>query len=219
MFSACSFTQAEESMVDEPRFTISSLLEGKSALVQITPVTSTGNQPQLPSQGIAGSQGLGLEIANIAALPDAEDYPQDAFYSANFTSAEMAHCMRQPMAKAAFQTLLAAKRAIVKAGAAGAPKDGYKDIEIGFDGEARPTYPGCLLSLSETGTVAAAACFWIGGLEWPAAQPAAATQAPRAAQRVIPTRIRILAVFVVLSLLVLFGLGLFKILQIALPHR
>jgi phosphopantetheinyl transferase (holo-ACP synthase) len=203
--SARSFTQAEESMADEPRFTISSLLEGKSA--------------QLPSQGFAGPQGLGLEIANIAALPEAEDYPQDAFYSANFTAAEIAHCMKQPMAKAAFQTLLAAKRAIVKAGAAGAPKDGYKDIEIGFDGEGRPIYRGCLLSISETGTVAAAACFWIGGLEWPAAQPAAATQAPRAAQRVIPTRIRLLAVFVVLSLLVLFGLGLLKILQFALPHR
>jgi phosphopantetheinyl transferase (holo-ACP synthase) len=204
-------------MADEPRFTISSLLEGKSALVQITPVTSTGNQPLLPSQGLNGPQGLGLEIANIAALPDAEDYPHDAFYSANFTAAEIAHCMKQPMAKATFQTLLAAKRAIVKAGAAGAPKDGYKAIEIGFDGEGRPTYPGCLLSLSETGTVAAAACFWIGGVEWPAAQPAA--QAPRAAQRVIPTRIRLLAVFVVLSLLVLFGLGLLKILQFALPHR
>jgi phosphopantetheinyl transferase (holo-ACP synthase) len=217
--SARSITQVEESMADEPRFTISSLLEGKSAVVQITPVASAGNQPPLPSQGLNGPQGLGLEIANIAALPDAEDYPQDAFYSANFTAAEIAHCMKQPMAKAAFQTLLAAKRAIVKAGAAGAPKYGYKDIEIGFDGEGRPIYRGCLLSLSETGTVAAAACFWIGGLEWPAAQPAAATQAPRAAQRVIPTRIRLLAVFVVLSLLVLFGLGLLKILQFALPHR
>lgn len=206
-------------MADEPRFTISSLLEGKSALVQITPVASAGNQPQLPSQGFAGSQGMGLEIANIAALPDAEDYPQDAFYRANFTAAEIAHCMKQPMAKAAFQALLAAKRAIVKSGAAGEPTEGYRAIEIGFDGEGRPTYPGCLLSLSETGTVAAAACFWIGGLEWPAARPVAATQAPRAAQRVIPTRIRLLAVFVVLSLLVLFGLGLFKILQTALPPR
>lgn len=196
-------------MVDEPHFTMSSVLEGNSALVQITPVAAAGNQPPFPGQG----QGLGLEIANIAALPEAEDYPNDAFYSANFTAAEIAHCMKRPAAKAAFQTLLAAKRAIVKSGAAGEPKDGYKDIEISFDGEGRPIYPGCLLSFSETGTVAAAACFWLGGLKWPAAEP------PRAGQRFIPTRHRILAVFVVLSLLVLFGLGSLKIFQLALSHR
>jgi phosphopantetheinyl transferase (holo-ACP synthase) len=206
-------------MADQPRFTITSLLEGKSAPVQITPVAAEGTQPPLPSPRLPGANGLGLEIANIAALPDAEDFAQDAFYRANFTPAETAHCLKQPAAKAAFQSLLAAKHAIIKSGAAGEPKEGYKNIEIGFDSEGRPTYPGCLLSLSETGTLAAAVCFWIGGLEWPAAQPPAATQAPRAGQRVIPTRIRILAVFVVLSLLVLFGLGFLKILQFGFSTR
>jgi len=206
-------------MADQPRFTISSLLEGKSAVVHITPAAAAGSESPLPVQGLAGPKGLGLEIANIAALPDAEDFAQDPFYSANFTAAEMTHCMGQPIAKASFQSLLAAKHAIVKSGAAGEPKDGYKEIEIGFDGEGRPTYPGCLVSLSETGTLAAAACFWIGGLEWPAAQPAAATHAPRAGQRDIPTRIRLLAVFVVLSLLLLFGIGSLKVLQFGFPHR
>jgi len=206
-------------MADEPRFTIGSLLEGKSALVQITPVAGEGNPLPPPGQGLAGPKGLGLEIANIAALPDAEDYSQDPFYGANFTAAELAHCTGQPVAKAAFQGLLAAKHAIVKSGAAGAPKDGYKDIELGFDGEGRPTYPGCLLSVSETGTVAAAACFWMGQAEGLAAQPQAGVQALRAGQRFIPTKHRLLAVFVVLSLLVLFGIGFLKILQFGFPHR
>jgi phosphopantetheinyl transferase (holo-ACP synthase) len=206
-------------MADQPRFTITSLLEGKSAVVQIMPVAAEGNQPPLPDTRLSGPKGLGLEIANIAALPDAEDYSQDAFYRANFTLSEIAHCTGQPVARAAFQGLLAAKHAIIKSGAAGEPKEGYKDIEIGFNAEGQPTYSGCLLSLSQTGTVAAAVCLCIGGLEWPAAQPGAATQAPPAAQRVIPTRVRLLAVFVVLSLLVLFGLGFLKILQFGFTHR
>jgi phosphopantetheinyl transferase (holo-ACP synthase) len=188
-------------------------LEGKSAVVEITPVAAEGIQPAVQGPGLRGSKGFGLEIANIAALPDSEDYAQDPFYCANFTPSEVAHCSKQPVAKAAFQSLLAAKRAIVKSGAASEPKEGFNGIEIGFDGEGRPSYPGCLLSLSDTGTIAAAACFWPGGLAWPAAQTAAPAKATPAQTRVVPTRIRILAAFVVLSLLALFGFGSLKILE------
>jgi hypothetical protein len=61
--------------------------------------------------------------------------------------------------------------------------------------------------------MAAAACFR------PAAQPATAAEIARAEQRIIPTRIRIVALLVVLSLLVLFGIGFWKILDFLLPHR
>ncbi len=202
---------ARESIADQARF-VTSLSEGKSAVVEITPVAAEGIEPAIPSPG--RPCGLGLEIANVAALPDSADYAQDAFYQENFTPSEIAHCGKQPVAKAAFQKILAAKRAIVKSGAASASLEGYKDIEISFDDDGRPFYPGCLLSLSDTGTIAAAACFWPGGLVWPAAQTAAPAQAASPVQpRVIPTRIRILATFVVLSLLALFGLGSFKILE------
>jgi phosphopantetheinyl transferase (holo-ACP synthase) len=196
------------------RFTITSLLEGKSAVVQITPVAGEGIEPAIPSAALHGSRGLALEIANVAALPDAEDYAQDAFYRANFTPAEIARCSKEPAAKAAFQSLLAAKRAIVKSGAVREPQEGLNGIEISFDGGGSPSYPGCLLSLSDTGTIAAAACFWLGGVAWPAAQPEAA-QAARTQPRVVPTKIRILAALVALSLMVLFGLGSLKIFQLA----
>jgi phosphopantetheinyl transferase (holo-ACP synthase) len=184
-------------------------------VVEITPVAGEGIEPAVPVSVPHGSKGLGFEIANIAVLPDSEDYAQDPFYRANFTPSEIAHCSKQPAAKPAFQRILVAKHAIVKSGVVGEPQEGFNSIEIGLDGEGRPSYPGCLLSVSDTGTIAAAACFWLGGLAGPAAQTATPAQAAPAQPSVIPTRIRILAAFVVLSLLALFGIGFLKILEFA----
>jgi hypothetical protein len=196
-------------MTNQARFTIASLLEGKSALVQITPVAADGSPPGIVGPGFHGSKGLGLEIENIAALPDAEDYALDEFYRANFTPSEIAYCIKQPAVKAAFQGLRAAKRAIVKSGAANDSPDGPRSVEIDFDGEGRPTYPGCLLSIGDTGAIAAAVCFWLGGLDWPAPASASGAEAAQARlERTFPIKTRILAFLVLLSLLLLFGLGL-----------
>jgi len=200
-------------MTNQARFTIASLLEGKSALVQITPVAADGSPPASGGAGLQRSKGLGLEIKNIAALPDAEDYALHEFYRANFTPSEIAYCISQPMVKAAFQGLLAAKRAIVKSGAASDTPDGPRSVEISFDGEGRPTYPDCLLSISDTGTIAAAVCFWLGGLNWPP-PPESGAEAARPQMRTFPVRTRILAFLVLVSLLLLFALGLWEILKL-----
>jgi phosphopantetheinyl transferase (holo-ACP synthase) len=201
------------SMTNQARFTINSLLEGKSALVHITPVAPDEILPGGGDAGFPGSKGLGLEIENIAALPDAEDYTRHEFYVANFTPSEIAYCTKQPKTKAAFQGLLAAKRAIIKSGAVNNPPDGHRSVEISFDGEGRPIHPGCLLSISHTGTLAAAACFWPGGFSWPA--PVAMTRAEAARSHLVkfPLKSRIFAFLVLLSLLVLFALGLLKLLE------
>jgi phosphopantetheinyl transferase (holo-ACP synthase) len=201
-------------MTNQARFTIASLLEGKSALVQITPVAADGSLPASAGAGLHGSNGLGLEIENIAALPDAEDYALHEFYRANFTPSEIAYCIKQLAVKAAFQGLLVAKRAIIKSGAASDSPDGPRSVEIGFDGEGKPTYPGCLLSISDTGTIAAAVCFWLGGVNWPAPPPANGAEAARPQTRTFPVKTRILAFLVLLSLLLLFALGLWKILEL-----
>jgi phosphopantetheinyl transferase (holo-ACP synthase) len=201
-------------MTNQARFTIASLLEGKSALVQITPVAADKSPPGIAGPGLQRSKGLGLEIENIAALPDAEDYALHEFYRANFTPSEISYCIKQPVVRAAFQGLRAAKRAIVKSGAASDSPDGLRSVEIGFDGEGRPTYPGCLLSISDTGTIAAAVCFWLGGLDWPTAPPATGAEAARPQMRTFPAKTRILAFLVLLSLLLLFALGLWKILTL-----
>lgn len=161
--------------------------------------------------GPKSANGLGLETGNVAALPDAEDYAAHEFYTANFTTAEIAHCLAQPAVKAAFQSLLTLKRAIVKSGAARAPAEGYRDIEISFDAEGEPAYPGCLLSVSSTGTTAVAVCLWLGGIEWPHAL-AAAGQALRKTMH-FNVRTRIFAFLVLLSLLTIFGFGIWKALE------
>jgi phosphopantetheinyl transferase (holo-ACP synthase) len=170
-----------------------------------------GGEAAGASLRLQGPKGLGLETANVAELPDAGDYAAHEFYAANFTAAEIARCAALPAAKAAFQSLLAAKRAIVKAGAASAPAEGYKEIETGVDAEGRPVYPGCLLSVSSTGTIVAAVCLWLEGIEWPHA-PGAAGQALRKTLHFkVPTRI--FAFLVLLSLLTIFGFGIWKALE------
>ena len=57
-----------------------------------------------------------------------------------------------PRQRQPFKALLAAKRAIIKSGAAVSdPPEGRRSVEISFDGEGRPSHPGCLLSISHTG--------------------------------------------------------------------
>jgi phosphopantetheinyl transferase (holo-ACP synthase) len=206
-------------MTNQARFTINSLLEGKSALVHITPVAPDGTLLGSPVPSLQGSKGLGLEIENIAALPDAGDYSQHEFYLANFTPSEIAYCTKEPKTKAAFQGLLAAKRAIIKSGAVNNPPGGYRSIEISFDGEGGPAHPGCLLSISHTETIAVAICFWLGELAWPApaAAPATGGEAARPQIRKYSLKTRIFAFLVLLSLLALFALGLWKVLEF-IPH-
>jgi phosphopantetheinyl transferase (holo-ACP synthase) len=191
-------------MTKQARFTITRLLEGKSAIMHITPVAADGSPPGSAGTGLRGSKGLGLAIENIAALPDAEEHALHEFYRAHFTPSEIALCIRQPAVKAAFQGLLAAKRAVIKSGAASEAQVRLGSIEIGFDSEGRPTYPGCLLSMSDTGTIVVAVCLWLGGLDWP---PAPASGAARPQMRTYPVKMRILAFLVLLSLLLLFALG------------
>lgn len=200
-------------MTNQARFTINSLLEGKSALVHITPAAPEESFSGSASTGLEGSKGVGLEIANMAALPDAEDYVRHEFYVANFTPAEITYCTKQHKVKEAFQILLAVKRAVIKSGAAAGDERG---IEINFDEDGRPSHPGCLLSTSHTDTIAAAICFWPGALSWPPS-PVAGLEATRSKVINYPVRSRILAFLVLLSLLVLFGLGLWKLLE--LWHR
>lgn len=197
-------------MTGRGRFTIARLFRRKSAE---TPMTAAAGQeePQPLGEGGQAAKGLGLEIGNIAELPEAEDFAAQEFYRANFTPSEIAYSTKQPAVKAAFRGLLAAKRAIVRSGAAPEPASGLASIEIGFDGEGRPTYPGCALSICYTGTIAAAVCLWLGGIAFPGA-PA------HQALMTFKPGTRILAFLLLLSLLVAFAYVLWGILLL-LAHR
>jgi hypothetical protein len=64
-----------------------------------------------------------------------------------------------------------------------------------------------------------AICFWLGELAWPApaAAPATGVEAARPKIRKYSLKTRIFAFLVLLSLLALFALGLWKVLEF-LPH-
>lgn len=201
-------------MSDQADTTAQDVPEKKGEAAQAGQAAGAGAAGASPAQlnpALKSSQGLGLEAGNVASLPDADDYAAHEFYAANFTAAEIAHCLAQPAVKAAFQSLLILKHAIVKSGAASAPANGFKEIETGIDAEGRPAYPGCLLSVSSTGTIAVAVCLWLDGIEWPHAL-AAAGQALRKTMH-FKIRTRIFAFLVLLSLLTIFGFGIWKALE------
>jgi phosphopantetheinyl transferase (holo-ACP synthase) len=176
--------------------------------------------PTKPSDTIFGSTsanpneksgGIGIEIETLASLPDAENYAEHEFYSDNFTASEIAYCLQQPSVKAAFGGLIAAKKAIVKAGAARGPLEGLSRIEILHDEEGKPFYPECFLSTTYTDLTALAICSW-RTLPDPSF-PENAFGIPRAALGLPGLKVRIFIAFVLLSLLFLFAVGLWFILH------
>lgn len=121
------------------------------------------SEPAAPRRAAAGTGappagGVGLDLEQIEALPQADDYREHAFYRDNFTPAEIAYCIRQPNVRASFCGLWAAKEAVLKSGAAVAQGTTLAHIEIGRDEAGRPTHPGCALSISHTPQTAAAVC-------------------------------------------------------------
>lgn len=155
------------------------------------------------------ASGVGLEIVTIADLPDAENYGDHEFYHENFSASEIAYCLRKASAKASFGGLLAAKKAIVKSGAALGPLEDLRQIEITHDAEGRPSHSGCLLSISHAGAIAAAVAWRQGG----SGHPGQSVPPPGRGTRRGPN---IFASVVLASLLFLFGFGLWKILSLAL---
>jgi phosphopantetheine--protein transferase-like protein len=139
--------------------------------------------PVLP-HGASPLSGIGIDIEEVGALPQADDYREHAFYRDNFTDAEVAYCIRQADAKASLCGLWAAKEAIFKAGLADAPSGHFKTIEIARDKLGRPSFPGGQLSISHTPTTAVAVCVAFGvaqpapKLAPPPAPPAPAPIAP-----------------------------------------
>jgi phosphopantetheine--protein transferase-like protein len=59
--------------------------------------------------------GIGIDMEKIAAMPQAVDFREDAFYKMNFAPSEIAYCILQPDPLASFAGLFAAKEALVKA--------------------------------------------------------------------------------------------------------
>jgi len=107
---------------------------------------------------VASTGGIGIDIEDVASLPQAEDYREHSFYRDNFSPAEIAHCLLQPHVRASFCGLWAAKEAILKSAPQLTRLTRLIDIEIEHDGAGRPTHPNCYISISHTPHTAVAVC-------------------------------------------------------------
>jgi phosphopantetheine--protein transferase-like protein len=194
------------------RFTLASLAEGRTALVQITSVPSS-TAAALSTLLHEGSGGIGIAIENFATFPETDEYQSHEFYRNNFTSREIDYCVAQPSVMGAFGKLWAVKEAVVKSGAAKAPPDGLAAVEISHDETGKPLYPGCFVSVSHADTYVVAVSFWPGALAAAGtAQTGAAAVAPPATMpRTLATRLIALLGF--LTMIFVFGAGLWVILN------
>jgi len=105
--------------------------------------------------------GTGIDIENINALPQVNDFREDEFYKMNFTPAEIAYCILQPNALVSFAGLFAAKEAIVKANNAYKNRP-FNTIFIDHSPTGQPVYKGFQLSIAHTTELAVAIATNIG---------------------------------------------------------
>jgi phosphopantetheine--protein transferase-like protein len=134
---------------------------GTSPVVPAAPVTVFSENGAAP--------GIGIDIEEVAALPRSADIRKEAFYTQNYTPAEMAYCILQADPYASLTGLFAAKEAIVKAEAS-VRNNPFNTLEIGHTTEGKPLYPGFNLSISHAGGLAVAVAIRQPGA-WPQAPP------------------------------------------------
>jgi len=185
-------------------------------LVEIATTAENSQSLDSASPGFDGpGGGLGLEIVTIADLPDADNYGDHEFYYENFSASEIAYSIQQASAKASFGGLLAAKKAIVKSGAAIGPFEDLRRVEIAHDAEGAPNYPGCHLSIAHANAIAIAVALRLSGISPSGSSPARGPNTVGAATGPRKRRPDLYMALVLLSLLFLFGFGLWKILGFA----
>jgi phosphopantetheinyl transferase (holo-ACP synthase) len=160
-------------------FTVRALL-GEDASAMAAAVAAPGPSPRLgPGLTTGVFAGIGIDIEETAELPLADDYREHPFYQDNFTPAEIAYCIRQANARAAFSGTWAAKEAVLKSGLFTAPTGRLDGIEIDRDTLGRPAIPGGYLSISHTATTSVAVCI---ALAPTAGEIAAPTEFPDASR-------------------------------------
>jgi phosphopantetheine--protein transferase-like protein len=115
--------------------------------------------PTLPAMGTIthaeGLPGVGIDMEEISAMPETQDFRATRFYQMNFTPAEIAYCILQADPYSSFAGLFAAKEAIVKADSQFRSRS-FNTITIDHSPDGKPLCPGFGLSISHAGGMAVA---------------------------------------------------------------
>ena len=128
------------------------------------PRVPAARSPQTHNDALA----IGLDIESVDNSPSSGDPWSDAFYTDNFTPAEIAYCIRQPDPKLSFCGLWSAKEAAIKCGQEFAGLRPIQ-IEITHDATGKPILQtsssshqnnaiDCVVSISHSARTAAAVC-------------------------------------------------------------
>jgi holo-[acyl-carrier protein] synthase len=151
----------------------------------------------------------GIDIVEIAELPEASDYWEHEFYRHAFSAAEIAYCVTQPSPREHFAARWAAKEAVKKLSAAYLAAE-LAELEVGLAADGAPEIRrrGALLpvalSLSHSPSTAVAVAMLAtaasGGQRSPNASPApqAESASPAAAAPAAPPRGQFTALWLLL---------------------
>jgi len=129
----------------------------------LTVLNNTGSPASVPVTAPAAYQpdtdsaeaSVGIDIEPISSMPPATDFREDAFYTMNFSPAEIAYCILQTNPAASFAGLFAAKEAIIKADNS-YQHHNFNTIVIDHLPGGKPVHPGFEISISHTGDLAVA---------------------------------------------------------------
>jgi phosphopantetheine--protein transferase-like protein len=98
---------------------------------------------------------IGIDIEEVSSLPQTDDFREHSFYTANFSTSEIAYCILQNNPYASFAGLFAAKEALVKTNNSLRGQQ-FHQLVFTHSSEGKPVYPGYAVSVSHTDTTAIA---------------------------------------------------------------
>ena len=132
-------------------------------LIRIGEKEKADNAPITTDQIREENNGIGIDIETIKNLPKTADFREEEFYKQNFSPGEISSCILKSNPLQSFAGLFAAKEALVKADNSllGIP---FNNIEINFQDQGKPFYPGFEVSISHQNEVSIAVAVKKGSL-------------------------------------------------------
>jgi phosphopantetheine--protein transferase-like protein len=137
--------------------TVGDLLDRlNGAMPQTASVAPAGASSFTMMPGDVSSTLLGVDLEARENFPEVPDFRESEFYTMNFTSAEISHCILQPDPYLSFAGLFAAKEAIIKADQQYRALP-FNQIEIAHQPDGKPTHKNFSISIAHAGQMAMAA--------------------------------------------------------------